>query len=530
MALRRQDTDFRHPGISYIDYKMLDMDRVLTAFMMRLNHQGAPSRVSRSADLTAEQYARVMQSEEYRHLFHGFDEEITRRWVESHLVDMVNRGKPTQKIAGLRPLHGFTYRLRNARHSRSYGADEHLYELLRHASARRHGDTLQLLREFFFAGVDRHTATVLPSAEIDVETQALINLVEAVENHSADKRDNRPRVSYPPLLPDAADLLADDVVRLLYHKRYIPRTVMIDYFKILFAFHLGLYHLRLLKTLPALAAQRTPESRYGFFVDVAGTPHTPAARLAERSAHTWYARIPDFIRATYLVKKLDDFAQLQLRRKQVTSTNGPIPVRDLLRLLGPTYAKDREAFGNVKLTAVLDDSGRDDREREIDEILALKMDHFSTYIEIICAYKGNFHRKYLTECLDSLLLKNRPGAMITQPRRGNRRFTLDGRLLEVLLQVALLRPAPGKGMRTAALRIDEFLAVLRERYGLYIDRLPTTDGFDRATIIDQAALRENLAAFIDRLREIGFYTDRSDAYLSQTIRPRYVITSDGMTR
>ena len=50
---------------------------------------------------------------------------------------MVSRGKPSQAVAGLRPLHGFTYRFRNARRSRSYGADEQLYEMLSHAREQR---------------------------------------------------------------------------------------------------------------------------------------------------------------------------------------------------------------------------------------------------------------------------------------------------------------------------------------------------------------------------------------------------------
>jgi hypothetical protein len=76
-------------------------------------------------------------------------------------------------------------------------------------------------------------------------------------------------------------------------------------------------------------------------------------------------------------------------------------------------------------------------------------------------------------------------------------------------------------------RIDEFLEGLRERYGLYIDRLPPSDGFGRPGITDHAALRANFAAFTTRLREIGFYTDLSDAYLAQTITPRYTVTADG---
>ena len=79
---------------------------------------------------------------------------------------------------------------------------------------------------------------------------------------------------------------------------------------------------------------------------------------------------------------------------------------------------------------------------------------------------------------------------------------------------------------TRSLRIDEFLDLLRERYGLHVDRLPGGDGFGPAIVTDHAALRDNRTAFIARLREIGFYSDLSDAYLTQTITPRYTIGAE----
>jgi hypothetical protein len=39
------------------------------------------------------------------------------------------------------------------------------------------------------------------------------------------------------------------------------------------------------------------------------------------------------------------------------------------------------------------------------------------------------------------------------------------------------------------------------------------------------ALRDNLSGFKRRLREIGFYRDLSDAYVTQTVTPRYQINS-----
>jgi hypothetical protein len=85
-------------------------------------------------------------------------------------------------------------------------------------------------------------------------------------------------------------------------------------------------------------------------------------------------------------------------------------------------------------------------------------------------------------------------------------------------------------LHTASIRVDEFLATLRDRYGLYIDELPPADGFDRPDITDHGSLRQNRAAFIARLREIGFYNDLSDAYLTQTIAPRYRIGPDESSR
>jgi hypothetical protein len=69
--------------------------------------------------------------------------------------------------------------------------------------------------------------------------------------------------------------------------------------------------------------------------------------------------------------------------------------------------------------------------------------------------------------------------------------------------------------------IDDFTIWLRERYGLVI--LPNK--LD-ASIEDNKSFNQNLNNLKRRLREIGFYTDLSDAYNTQTIRPRYPI--DGL--
>jgi hypothetical protein len=83
-----------------------------------------------------------------------------------------------------------------------------------------------------------------------------------------------------------------------------------------------------------------------------------------------------------------------------------------------------------------------------------------------------------------------------------------------------------EGFHTGELRVDELLVFLRERYGIFIDLMPRGDGFTSTSIEDRRTLRDNLRAFTERLRELGFYRDLSDAYVTQTITPRYRIASD----
>ena len=477
MGLHRDDKEFRHPGISYLDYKQIDMDRVLTGFLPRLWWRGSPSvLIGSRPDLEVGEF--VESFLEHPERFENFDPDITYRWVETHLLDLVNRGRPTQAVAGLRPLHGFTYRFRVSRRSRPYGADEQLYWMIYHASEDRGTTTLDHLKRFFFAGVDPRTALPTSGDDVDVETQALISLSEAEMSHITDREaGRRERRPYPPLDTTASDRLADDVLRLLYHQEVIPRSVLVEHLKILFALHLALYHLNLMQSLPARLAGGDAEvdGRGGLFVDVAGVPATACARLAERSARRWYGRIPAFVQATFTVKKLDDFARhlLKVGRLQ-RGIDGQFSVDQLVGLLGPHHRAERDQFAGARLARVLEAvQGPDgDLDPQIADLVGLGLDPFTTYIEVITAYRVAFHRKYVTECLDTLLLKNRQGALVAQPRRGDRRFILDSRLVEVLLQLALLQPDGRGGLRTVPLRVDEFLTILKNRYGLYVRRVP----------------------------------------------------------
>ncbi len=551
MSLSKRDREFRLPKISYFDFKHLEMDRVLTAFFARLAHNGFPSRLRRKVELSVESF--VEEFMEHPEWFTGFQAypDVLARWVETHLLDVVNRGKATQAVAAPRPLHGFTYRFRNPKHSRDYGAAQHLYEMLYAARNGAGQKAIEHLNHFFFQGHDKVTGKADASTILDVETQALLRLLDQVEDAPDTKSG---RESFTPLCIGAADLLAEDIQRLLFYQRFIPRSVMVEYLKVLIAFHLGLYHLRLLKLLPALVRRRGADPtcatgacpmnaksaedpfgdcphRVGILVDIAGQPGTPMAARAERSADTHYRRIPTFVRAYFATKKLDEFATDLVRRGKLSKPSGEFSVGEVLQLLDSPLNAEREKFFGQRISSLVEEtSGAKDAELdpELKAVTEMGLSEFDAYIEMIVALRGRFHRQYIVECLDSLLLKNRPGAALAQGRtkKAPRRFVLDSRLLEVLLQIAVLKPGGVSGFHTGELRVDELLVFLRERYGIYIDQLPRGDGFATTSIDDRRALRDNVRAFTGRLREVGFYRDLSDAYITQTITPRYRIAAD----
>lgn len=548
MALQKKDREFRLPKVTYLDFKTIEMDRVLTGLFERLEHGGYPSVFRDKRELTVDKFVDDILEANDRFLGFAQHREIVTRWVETHLMDIVNRGRKNAAVAGPRPLHGYTYRFRNPKHSRDYGAAQHLYQMLHHARHLSGHKAIEHLKAFFFDGFDKLTRELNDRALTDIETATLLHFLSQRKD-TADTRAGGDR--FAPVCIGSANLMAEDIQRLLFYKPFMPRSVMVEYLKVLLSFHLALYHLRLLKLLPAwqklsganalcaeTACPMKPREQsqpqgdcpytLGLFVDLSGSAESATAAMAEHSADGYYRRIPGFVRAYFVAKKLDEFSEHLVRRgKLIRPLNAVFSVSELYGLQGEPFAEERDKFFGERLAGLLESlsDGESGLDAEVEAITKMGLSDFETYIEILVALRGAFHRKYIIESLDATMLKNKAGALLAQTRARNapRRFALDSRLLEVLLQIAVLRPGGDKGYFTGEMRIDDLLAFLRERYGLHIDQLPPGEGFGAPTIDERKALRSNVQSFTGRLREIGFYRDLSDAYVTQTVVPRYTI-------
>ena len=82
------------------------------------------------------------------------------------------------------------------------------------------------------------------------------------------------------------------------------------------------------------------------------------------------------------------------------------------------------------------------------------------------------------------MLKNKPGALLEQQSgsTGGRRFSVDGRLLEVLLQLAVLTKGGYLGFHTKELKLMRLLTFLKRTIWHFIDSLPDTDAFCESSI------------------------------------------------
>jgi hypothetical protein len=550
MAIKGRDKEFRCLKTTFIDFKHIEMDRVLTMLFPRLKFDGHSSRKPpRSGNLQPDEFSdEIIKDSDIKRYFQGFDKhpDIVRKWVETDLLDVVNRGRAGQAVASPRPLHGETYKFRNAKHCRDYGASEQVYWMLFYARKGKGQAVRDALRRFFFPGIDPVTDKPEADPRVDVETRALLCFNEQV---TADMRDSRIPERFQPLCVGQSDIMADDILWLLAYEPYIPRSVLVDYLKTLMAFHLALYHLKLLQMLPKLVKQRSGNDlctakecpinpgldsalegcpyRVALVVDMGDVNNPHMAELARKSTDRLYRQTPAFVQANFVIKKLDEMAEYLSKKtgKLATPGGGVFTVGDLVSLLKPEHDAERQAYFKFRLASLIEEStsGNEDVDPEIREVTGMGLGEFESFIEILMAYRGKYHRQYITECLDSLLLKNKENGLLAQSRtKGSpRRFVLGSKLLEVLLQIAVLTQDGGRFV-TREVRIEELLAFLRNRYGLHIDRLPEGSQAN-SSILDRRALRLNLEAFKRRLREIGFYEDLSDAYVTQKVSPRYAI-------
>jgi hypothetical protein len=530
MAVSKEDRTIRLDRVMIIDTKTIDLDRVLINLFMLLKHSGYYP-VSRTGIVvrTPEMLAQRMCNDAN---FPGFADhpDVTQAWLEADLLDLVNRGRESEALAAPRPIHINAYKLRNAKHCRDYGAAPQLYRLL----GDEHDKLPERLRSFLIEGCDPNTDTYQGGA-VDLETLVILRLAD----REGDQSGPDSAMPYAPLCQGQARLLRNDIRRLLRYASVIPRPVWVEYFKTLCGLHLALYVRRLASQIhvwmqdraitracrecPVDPAADRPLAGcpfdLEFAIDMGDRPGTQMASISQASADQHFAAVAEFVRDMMGLTKLIQFVDS-------TSYRAPNTLALIDRALEVYAADDPDLRGycRAKLNAIVGSPPDSRMERVRDDF---RDDPFRAYVEAILLECYGFHRGRFRELFSSLLSPKHDTGMLISGRtpRSPVRFHLKTRLLETLVQIAVLKPAgqdpAGQPLfKSEPILVSDLLDWLRRRYGIAVGAAQLHNGAARSPS-DLRALRENEEGFKERLREIGFYTDLSDAYNAQRVAPRY---------
>ena len=540
MKLRKQDQEFRNPKVFYPDHKGIDLDRVLINLFLLLKCDGRRPATRGRQKTEFEKVDVHLDSLATMTGVKGFEEhrEMARRWLEADIFDLVNRGRPTQAIASLRPLHLDAHKIRVAKHCRDYNHADALYAMLEYGEQQ----TLKDLRSYLDLGRNPVTKRYDGKTELDLETLTVLKLVEGLPDMYPSAEKVTP---YPPTCIGQSRMLADDIQRLLAYRNEVPRPVMIDYLKTMLGLHLGLYTLRVARQLPGWIAAKEAHAacrdcpvhghmakpfaecpyNVSLTVDMGDDYRSRMAQIAQESAAAESDGLLDFVRAIFAMNQLLRYA------REEHLTDDPMDVPGILASPPEVFESDFKA--SLKQLLQLN-SDNEQLPPEIQAILDVGLSSFETFIEIVTHVRQKHHISYLVEMVDKLFQKNGQFGSLVQGRstRNPRRWHLGGRLLEVLVQLAVLKVDEGQGQRqfyTEPILIDDFLLWVENRYGFVIAPATNSSGRQPVTLDEHRAFRDNVRALKDRLREIGFYDYLSDAYNAQTVRPRYHLRRQGVS-
>lgn len=514
IKLKRGDAiGFLNKEILYVDVKMVKLDRVLTNLFIKIYADGRPvtsrMRAEFKIDTIKDNLCTLQDSEGCVVGAREYPEGV-EDWLRSSLLELVFPGNVAKEhIATLKPLHLVSFKVRNTKYCRDYRASDQLYLMLK-----SNPEVMNGLVEYLSKGWDKSTNEMVMRSDIDVDTAGILYITKPLKLKNST---NTEALDIPkPFLRKQTELFNDDIRRLLMYKDKMPRAVFIDYLRILCGFHLALYTLKTVYLLPKMveAGTRDIEDDWQMVVDLTDNLDSPVAPYACKDFEKIENGIGKYVRSTYMVDIVQARRPCNIDVALDNLKNSDVTKDSYYEIL----------VQNIKKNLPEDDDKEFDR-MDFAEMLELfpENDYFDMYVHIMeKSNLGGYQQRYLKEFIDSVSMKNQSSMLLadSRSRRHPRRGALGAKLLETMVQLLVLREKEGGKYETRSLSIDELANEIRNRYGLVINGT-NEKRFEDADVEMNKAFRINMEAFKNKLRQIGFYTDMSDACILQKIRPRY---------
>lgn len=477
-------------------------------------------------------------------------------WFESHFALMARRGKSKggeYRMSGLRPLHFAVIKLFNPQVKRQ---DRYLSDFWYNAFKNDEGlakNSDSLFNQFFGLGVERYgdndfrireteLSRVADEGQLDIELLFLLRLVEPfpADKYSTKPTDQVPDFSF--LCPEQIELMLQDLRLLFFYRSHIPRRELINYMLTLIVFHAALYFFQIVRItnhmvrngdLPP-ARGDVPEPGEGrshtpfeldFFCDMTDGHDSVVDDLAKQRYIEHFKQVAQYFKSAYFMKKLEEFAGSYLTPEQ-KQQRGP----EYMRLLLKGYRNHRDLDGYfARDIQHVREAGYDEESKqynpEVERIIAVcndrKLNKLETFVEILYHFQYGTLRDQHRKLIAGLCGTELDRGFMHGRGRAKRKYVIGNELLEVLIQLAVLEYRESDdSWQSRPIPIRNFVEWLRGRYGLLIDDLgPTAQESEKTN----RALAANFEALKIRLRQLGFFTDLSDAANSQVIMPRFRI-------
>lgn len=517
--LDKEERVFRDPYVFAADLKSISLDNVLVNLFMLMRNNGAriKLRLKQGTFHDIKSLKKYFKELENRGEAKGFFDhpEAMESWLRSSLVNMTNRGKAKEVVSSMRPLHLESYRIRNQKHTRDYSTADQIYIMLN-----QRPEVMKALKNYLLIGWDNATRKIVDNPTLDVDTAGILHLIKLVEIDTMSASTSQ--LSIPPVLKKQADLFCDDIMRLLAYQHNIPRSVFIDYLRIMIGLHLSLYFQKLIFLLPRMVEEGKMEvtDDWSQVVDMTDKLESEVSSIACADMEKTINGMIDYVKASYKISAMrrinmyDSYVDNALTMIKNPTDDINADIRSLLRKI----------YNNYKASATTDEerAEADQNIKELQEYLKYEQTPLDQYVQCWMKVGSAYQIKYGIQFLDRASMKNETSALMIdgRSRKHPRRGAIGSKLLEVLVQLLVLQPKEGGGFESKPLSIRQLAKAIRDRYGLIIDGSEESR-FRDADIKTHLAFKENMNALKNKLRQIGFYADLSDASSLQKIRPRY---------
>ncbi len=537
MALDRKQKAFRHFPVMPIDANNVNFEQAVVRLLVLLHTKGKPIVSTSKNYLYPENLVELIKTNS--NYFEGVDgktkERLVKNWISSDFATIIAKGRDRSekpRISNFKPIHLSTIKMLDPRvRSQDRDASLFLYNMFKGTDITSDND---FLMSYLIEGTKKQGEFNLIANEdqinkLDIETQFLLRLLDSfkVDNPTTDKKKSVPE--YKMLCEAHQKQFLSDVLKLLVYKDYVPRRELLNYIITILNFHTALFTLKnfyLINNLVDNGNLRCGscksikgekdfdkigncEFQPKIFVDLTLGQDKICDLISKNSVDSHLNEMFRYFKSHYKLVKVNAFA----------STSG-IKDPSMEQLVTLMISPAVEPFFQVKLSEFTGDEDLNN-DPDVQEILRMKIPSLDKYVEIICTDKSNWKNRVRNhkQLLYTLCNRNREDGFL-QGGRGKQRnkFVLGNHLLELLVQLAVVSADP-KGFKTKPITIVSFVDWLKNRYGIYINEWIT----DSDSPETSKALNNNFLALKDRLRQLGFYTDLSDASNSQVIKPRFKI-------